>query len=528
MRLLGILLLAVVAGCQPADVAGQPAPDYYPMNKRELKLNITYDAAKKPNIRQTQLFVSRDQGQTWAYESFITPDKNFFAFIAREDGLYWFQMVTVFTDGSKDPSDPTKGEEPQKILVDATPPVVRLTTAERQGDEIAVEWSIEEKYPHEAKTRLSYRELGGTDADWKDVPLTMPGKRGTRFNPNSSAAVQVRVTAEDLVGNAHAATRDVGGVNAVVVEVAKPAFLAPAAPIGDLVIVPPMLETMPAPVINLATADAPKTISPEFKAAPLAAGSGTTSTPPPAMPAPTLSPVVAEPPPAQLINFTSIELPVLLEAGPSGVKSIDVYITRDDGRNWTRWSTHDGRDTSLKVNLRPRMDVAADGVYGFKLVATSGAGLSEEAPRAGTAPEFRVQVDTTPPYVIIGEPVADPTNRDVLILLWSVTDRNLGTEPVALEWSDSPAGPWKSVAAPAAVAQVAASPGDATTARIPNTGKFAWKVPTLMNSSGVYLRLTAWDGAGNRTEVATSKPIPVDMVKPRARIQGVVQAAAGK
>jgi hypothetical protein len=78
------------------------------------------------------------------------------------------------------------------------------------------------------------------------------------------------------------------------------------------------------------------------------------------------------------------------------------------------------------------------------------------------------------------------------------------------------------VAAPTGIAQVAAGgTSDLTAAKLPNTGKFAWKVPSNLAGGGVYLRMTAWDSAGNRSEVATGKPIQVDLVKPRVRIQGI-------
>jgi hypothetical protein len=37
----------------------------------------------------------------------------------------------------------------------------------------------------------------------------------------------------------------------------------------------------------------------------------------------------------------------------------------------------------------------------------------------------------------------------------------------------------------------------------------------------VYLKFTAWDLAGNRSEVVTPNPILIDLTKPKARIQGI-------
>jgi hypothetical protein len=541
---------------------GQPAaPDYYPMTDRNLKLMIAYTPEERKNIRQVQLFASRDLGQTWELTAAATPDKDFFAYIAPNDGMYWFNMVVVFTDGTKDPPDVTKAPHPQKILVDATPPAVRIDGATRSGDEVTVEWAVDEKYPNPAKTRLAFRPAAGTDADWKDVPLSGGDARSARFNPNTTAAVLVRVTAEDLAGNARSASKEVGGVT-------TSAFLSPAeapqpvAAAGGPV-APPNLEldapppaslpapTMqpviptgpPAPVVDLPRTNPPQapvvqpTPTPEpvpqvqpaaaaAPPAPIAVGSGTHAQPTAAQPAAGAS-VAATPqelPPSQVINFTRFELPYQIEAGPSGVRQIDLYVTRDDGRTWAKWSQHDGKESPLKVNLQTRFDQRAYGRYGFKLVPVSGAGLSDEPPRPGTPPDFRVQVDTVPPLIKIYRPEADPNNRHVLSLVWSISEENLGKDPVSLEWSDTPAGPWRSVVSGDAVVAAAGGQNVQTATRIANTGRYAWSIPPNLPSHMVYLKVTAYDAAGNKSELVTPEPILVDLTKPRARIQGVQPA----
>ena len=159
------------------------------------------------------------------------------------------------------------------------------------------------------------------------------------------------------------------------------------------------------------------------------------------------------PPPAaapqantQHINFLRFDLQYQLESGPSGVSRIDLYVTRDEGRTWTRWSQHDGRETPLRVQLDTRFNQQPEGDYGFRLVPVSGAGLTDGAPTAGTAPEMRVHVDVTPPMIKVFAPTADPNQRNTLVLHWEATDRTFGRDPIAIEWSEQPTGPWKPVA----------------------------------------------------------------------------------
>jgi hypothetical protein len=176
------------------------------------------------------------------------------------------------------------------------------------------------------------------------------------------------------------------------------------------------------------------------------------------------------------------------------------------------------------VNLQSRYDQRADGRYGLKLVPVSGAGLSDEPPRPGSPPDFRVLVDTVPPVIRIYPPVAEPSNRQVLNLIWSIHEENPGKDPVSLEWSDSPTGPWRSVVANDAIVTAGGGQAQQTATRIPNTGRYAWSIPANLPTHMVHLKVTAWDAAGNKSEVVTPEPILVDLTKPRARIQGVQPA----
>ena len=57
--------------------------------------------------------------------------------------------------------------------------------------------------------------------------------------------------------------------------------------------------------------------------------------------------------------------------------------------------------------------------------------------------------------------------------------------------------------------------------RVPNTGSYAWQLPASMTTHKVYLKFTAWDAAGNKSEVVTQSPVTVDLIRPRAKIQGI-------
>jgi hypothetical protein len=219
-------------------------------------------------------------------------------------------------------------------------------------------------------------------------------------------------------------------------------------------------------------------------------------------------------PAAQVINVTSFKMAYEVEdRGASGVGKAEVWVTRDEGRTWGKWSEVEKPESPLVIDLTRNGANAkeSEGIFGFKVLLQSGAGLSRAAPKPGDAPDLRVEVDVTAPTVNIFEPVPDASQRDTMILRWTATDRNLAADPITIEWADGPRGPWIPVAASESLGT---SSGVAR--RLPNTGSYPWKLPANFPTHKVYLKITARDTAGNIGEATTNRPILVDLNKPAA------------
>ena len=132
----------------------------------------------------------------------------------------------------------------------------------------------------------------------------------------------------------------------------------------------------------------------------------------------------------QTINYLAFDLGYEVESrGPSGISRVDLWVTRDDGRTWLKWSQHDGKGSSVRVNLNVPANPQPEGTYGFRVVPVSGAGLSEREPTAGDAPDLRVVVDVTPPQLDLFPPVGDPTSADTLVIQWKAADKNFADDP---------------------------------------------------------------------------------------------------
>jgi len=576
------VLLLGLAVSQPAE------PDYFPFTSRSIKLPIVYKKDRS-SIRDVHLFVSRDQGATWELTANATPKDDAFTYVAKEDGVYWFHLVTVDLKGTKDPADLTKELPAMKVLVDTAPPFVRITDTKRVGEEVVVQWVVEDKFWDEQATKVYFHAVSlGDSAPWREVKLVSATKSGVRFPPGTSGAVVVKVMVQDLAGTKAETIREVSASG--VAQVSTSTSLTPSLPkpseMAMPMIAPPKMspEMVPPPTPQVTE---PIT-SPGMPPMPILSPSGNPGVVAPSMPpamfsptpsapiAPTMTPIATgqaimpsspltptpAPAPVPLVQegpkpiastsgqvqnpqsagFTTaaapavepIRTPVLNklrfdlayeveQKGPSGISRVDLWATRDEGRTWQRWSQHDGRETPIRVALDLPGNRKLEGAYGFRLVPVSGAGLSDSAPTAGDAPEMRVIVDVTPPVIELFQPSSDPHALDTLVIPWRAADDNFGDDPITIEWSEHPNGPWKPVTGgPADAVVPVANVVGGPIARLPNTGRFAWRVPATLPTHKVYLKVIARDQAGNTSEVTTPSPILVDLAKPRARIQGIL------
>jgi hypothetical protein len=522
-------LTAPAAATPSATMATPPATPVDPskptlLPSRTAIIDIDYDPTTRKSIQRVLLYVSRDQGQTWGLEATALPEQQSFTFAAKEDGLYWCIVQTVFVNGQKTPADVTRSQPDQRLFLDGTPPLVRIAAAKRTGDEVTVDWLVEEKYPDDANTAIRYKSADANNVNWVTVPNTWGAKRTATFPVNVPGAIVVEVIAKDLVGNPGMGRSEIGTI-AVASGVTSPGPAGPPVkPVSNEQIV------LPGGVVNGQGGTVPPPTIP-----PLA-------TPPATIPTPAASNVIptAEPQPVPVttnesanaipaikpINVTRFDLSYSLTAGPAGISGIDLWVTRDEGKSWRKWSRHDGRESVIKVVLDTRDNPQVEGAYGFRLVPESGSRLADAAPTAGTPPEFRVVVDVSAPQIQVYEPAPHGERPDVVVLRWKATDTNFGKDPMAIEWSESQAGPWRAVNGGDAIAVVGGV--NPAPPRLANTGEYAWRLPGDLTAPKVFLKFTSWDLAGNKAEAMTKDPILVDLTRPRASIRGIVGLPGSK
>ena len=532
----GTLLLAsllLTAGQVPSDVACY--------NTRSLSIPIgSIDPTKLAHVSQLVLYVSSDQGKSWQKEAVVPADNKAFLFYAPADGLYWFRVAVIDKRGKQEPEDLGNGPPSQKVLIDTLQPMVNIVSARREGDEVTVAWEIQEEYPDPATLKLEYRPADNPTGAWTLVPVGQKLIDQARLRPNTAGPLVVRLQIKDLAGNLSYKVKDVPGANGITAASYKGS--SADSPIPPAPNPPPPTPTSaantlasvkppPAPEKNSAMPRAPEpqavaegpnplpgnTSSPVLPAAPPSPAEpeakviARSSAPRRSVPAPVMSPAAAleesthSPLPApRLVNNPEVVLDYRLDkVGPSGIGSVELWLTENDGQTWQRWAEYPEVKDLVGGKYRGMVTLPREGIYGFRMVVKSKAGRGQPAPKPGDAPELRIELDTTAPTVELLEPRPDQDNKDTLLLQWKVRDRNLDALPITLEYADDLHGKWEPI-----VSNLANKPEG-----------YAWKVPP--GKVNVYLRIRVKDRAGNEGVAVTDKPQLVDMSEPEGHLLDV-------
>jgi hypothetical protein len=543
---------------------GQVPGDVMYTNQLNHRLDVQFKV-QRTEIRELRLYSSTNQGRDWELAARIDPDKDFFVFKAPGGGVYWLRVASMNNQGVQFPDDLRKGPPNYKMIIDTQKPIMRTLQARRDGSAVEVNWEIQEEYPDAASFRLEYQAKGAATALWTAVPAPAAPSGKARFQPGGTQALQVRLSLRDLAGNESFAIAEVpgdavtpAGFNSTSGTVgAAPAALgntlpAPVQPIdlGNKIAIPRPRDPTPTstdggillgPESSAASVNSTKVAPPPIGPAPIAPppstgqpapvrppveerqviasstwappptpGPAVTVPPAPTSPAPTVEPAptpapATKPlPPLQYINQLEFVVEYeLAKVGPSGIGSVELYRTRDEGQTWQQYAYDAAVDATSKAKRLQRVvqfqQGDPDGIYGFTLVVKNRAKIGRQPPQPGELPEVRVELDTTRPNCDLYAPMRD-VEPGHLRLLWKATDKNLTPTPISLEWAEERNGPWHPIGID-----------------LPNTGSYSWKLPEEMPVN-VYLQLRVRDLAGNEAVTVTPQPLPVDLHEPEGHL----------
>lgn len=461
---------------------------------------------------EIRLFVSTDQGKRWQHAQSVPPTEGRFTFEAANEGEYWFAVRTV--DGQNQLYPPGPPQAGLQVVVDQTNPQLELRVREPSPGQVELSWRATDDHLDLNTLALEYLDPAGTD--WQAVNITPMESGQTTWTATRAGRLFIRGSVSDRAGNtstADAAT-DVRAGNPAQPQPARPDFSQPVAgptpdASGDVAALPFQPVIMPHGIDD---GSVPASLAPQTRPAPAPRPvSSQTQTQPstPILQNDVLTPVVPVPEnstteTANGVVTRYVRAPAfnvsyeLEDVGPSGVSSVDLYITENNGFKWFYYGPDEDRRSPFEI------EVPEDGSYGFAIRVRSGVGLVQDPPQPGEGPTLVVVVDRQPPQAEITAAVqGQGASRGEVEIQWTVKDERLPQEPILLSHAASPAGPWQPI-----------------TGWIENTGRYRWKVDQSWTHP-VYLRLEARDSAGNLTRVDTKSPLVLDLSRPSARITDV-------
>jgi hypothetical protein len=502
---LGVLLAwGLVA---PHGASAAEAPTIYNKN-RSFRIPFHVEEADRPRLREVQLWVSEDSGFTWNNVGRTTPDRSF-TFRAQRDGEYWFAARTIDTKGRLFPPADEKTGAAMKVIVDTVPPSVQLEPIGRRGSMAGVRWEVRDEHLDLSSFALEYQVEGMTN--WRQVPLRRLGRIGQQtWDAGSADRIKVRASVADKAGNVQQAE--------ITLQDGTPAN--PDLASGN----DPPEYTAPPPITPISsganfagTDEPPRASEPDPFAAsgnnPQPASTPDAADPFAAASAPLQESANRSAPPGGgktlLVGSPRFALQYAVEdAGPNGPALVELWVTRDGGRTWSRLAEDTDRASPYPVDLS---SLGGDGTYGLTLVARSASGLGDQPPAPGDPPQMWVEVDSTAPQVQLDPPrVGTGINAGKVAITWRATDAHLAPRPMIISYrADQPGAAWQPI-----------------TDRIDNTGRFIWTVPPTAPPR-FHIRIDAIDTLGNRgsAETTDSGPVIVDRTRPRGRIIGLDPSA---
>lgn len=509
---MGWAWLIAVVGALPggeAPTAAFPPPVYTRQATFSIPFQVARAAAPTQDPVEVQLYVSSDRGAQWRLAGRVEPRQGRFTFRAAGDGEYWFFLRTLDRAGQLRPDgSPTAG---LVVVVDSMPPRLDLSARLVDGGRIVTQWRIEDRTLATECLRLQYR--ADPMHGWQTVAIDPRGGgngavrtgEASWMAPVASGRVEIRAESSDRAGNpavSHAQV-ELGSTRSAQLPpgsgLAPDPFLAaqerqdaagrssgdwqPAGRLGGL-----PATAARSPSESATNGPISIQINPALRqqyGAGRIPGAAMPSLPPGTTP--------------RMVNMPAFELEYQVDAiGPSGIAKVELWGTRDGGRNWSSFGLDHDRQSPMLVTVKE------EGVYGFVVAVENGVGLGGGPPPAGRAPDIWIGVDLSKPvlqFTAVQQGAGQEAGQ--LLLRWTAEDWQLCLRPIALYYSESAAGPWNPIVV-----------------GVENTGEYRWTIDQRIPER-LFLRIEARDEAGNLGIAETAKPVVLDRLRPSVRIQDV-------
>ncbi len=519
---LALMSCGVGSVLQAAPNSGKPIYT----NKPRFRIPYQFDAEemRKLGAREIRLYVSTDLGVRWNPSQAVAPQPGKFNFQATADGEYWFCVRTLDGRNQLHPADEAVHPGLQ-VVVDTVAPQLALSLRQVSPGRVQLSWNAKDEHLDPSRLRLEYLQPGNTA--WQTVQVVPKAADSTEWNVPQGGQVAVRGAISDLAGNVGDAQTRVQIAPGAGNGANSPDFRDPVAgndfpsdaqagirPRGRL---PTAVQRSQDHTWNGSSGQLPNPSNP-FESEPMNPSGDTAQRPPsgfasmqqgagiPGFRTQETTFGAAAPrrdESIRVLNQRQFQIGYRIEeVGPSGISSVELFITQDNGATWYRY----GEDTDKRSPFV--VSVPREGSYGFTLLVRSGVGLAVDPPQPGERPSIVVNVDETAPRVQL-MPVEQGRGQALnkLLLRWMAQDENQAERPISLWYRSEPNGAWQPIAG-----------------GLENTGSYVWTMAPGIGSR-LYFRIEARDVAGNSQRVDTTEPLLIDMSKPTARILDVETTA---
>jgi hypothetical protein len=521
MKWMSALLFCVVATGWTGIACADSSQKQVHTKKRQFAIPFQFDNAELSRLGTTEvrLYVSVDRGGTWQHVQSVAPRTRKFYVRAPRDGIYWFAVRTVGKDNQEHPAG-NRIEPELKVTVDTAVPKLRIQLSQPEPGKVQLNWTATDNNINPSTITLESMQNG--KKKWSKVFVSKKSQGTTIWRVAAGGVVEVRGEISDHAGNVGTG-HDSKNIVAAQVKVPRqqvPDFNQPIASSvkiknqNDIPEQFPRTAEREKPLLfsQNRSGDGPQIRPKNAASHPEENSRGRfvtirkrTPTPVESNPVSTqqfatTKPVTRQPAiPSRIVNRRQFQIGYQIDkVGSSGVQSVELFITQNGGRKWYRYGTDDDQSSPFPVF------VPKDGTYGFLIRVKSGAGLSAAAPQPGDRPSIVVAVDRTAPVLKL-QPILQGTGTDTnrFLIRWSSADENPAEKPITISYALKPQGPWTSIISEKS-----------------NTGSHLWTVGPKVPPR-VYIRLTARDKAGNISQIQTTRPIIVDLVRPSAKITEV-------
>jgi hypothetical protein len=181
----------------------------------------------------------------------------------------------------------------------------------------------------------------------------------------------------------------------------------------------------------------------------------------------------------------------------AAIAKVELWGTTDEGTTWSQWGIDSDRQSPFEI------EVESEGLFGFRMVIVGENGLASRRPLPGDDADTWIEVDTTVPQArIISVLNGKGPEAGSLIIEYLAIDPHFSDRPIFLSYSETPRGPWIPIAQGAR-----------------NHGRYVWPSDPSVPPT-VFVRLEAFDAAGNSASHQLDLPVDVQGAAPRGRIQG--------